>query len=60
MGADVSIRVRSVIVRIQIERTCIQSIVPIPTEIEYLRIVDIRIIWPVRIEWLSVTQIILM
>ena len=44
MRADARIRIRGVIVRIQIEWTCIQIIVPIATEIEYVWRIEISVI----------------
>lgn len=44
VGADIRIRVRRGIVRIEIERSSIQTVVPITTEIGHFRSITIRII----------------
>ena len=42
--ADIRIRIRSTIIRIQIERTSIITVIPLTTEIEYVRRIKIAII----------------
>ena len=46
MRADIRVRIRSAIIRIQIERSCLIAIIPIATEIENVRSIEIAIIWP--------------
>ena len=44
MRANIRIRIRRGLIRIQIERSCIQVIVIIATEIEYVGRIQIRVI----------------
>ena len=44
MRADIRIRIRGAIIRIKIERTCFITIIPITTEIENVRGIQIAII----------------
>ena len=49
MRADIRVRIRSGIIRIQIERSSLIAIIPIATEIENVRSIEIAIIWPKKI-----------
>ena len=46
MRADIRVRIRSGIISVQIERSCLIAIIPIATEIENVRSIEIAIIWP--------------
>jgi hypothetical protein len=48
--ADIPIPIRSPIIRIEIERTCISTVIPIATEIEYTTRIQIAIICPIFVK----------